>query len=60
MRWQNKLTKEERRHLKEDGNIRTKADMVATRKGQKALDPTKEVCRDCQRIAVKLGIEQAK
>lgn len=57
MRWQKKLNKAELTHLRKDANVRTLAELKETRAGQKALDPAKEVCWDCRRIAIKLGIE---
>jgi hypothetical protein len=48
MKWQDKLTKAELRHLRVDAGCRTLADLKACREGQKKLDPTKEVCFLCR------------
>ena len=55
--WRDKLNKKQRAHLKDAGILR-QSDVKKTRDGQRemAIDG-KEVCRECQSIAVTLGIE---
>jgi len=54
--WKRKLNKEELQHLKEN-DIITLVDLKETRLHQKHLELTREVCRDCRNIAIKVGIE---
>ena len=58
MKWQKKLTKKEMTHLKKDAGCDTLAQFRENRDGQRLLDPTKEVCFECRRIAIKLGGEK--
>ena len=58
--WTDNCTADQKRHLKEHG-IRTKADMVASRKAQIELvnqtQGADEACRTCRAIARAVGIE---
>ena len=58
MNWQKKLTANERKHLNEH-EIRTLADVRTTRKMQAEMqgDDVRDACRECQTIALKLGLE---
>ncbi len=56
MKWQDKLTKAEKEHMREQ-KMRTKWDMEQNRKGQKGLDSAREVCWTCRSIAQKMGLE---
>lgn len=55
MRWQQKLTKEERKHLRKNG-ITTLYELKEIREWQTRLTD-KVVCWDCKSIARKVGIE---
>lgn len=57
MKWQNKLNKHDKTHLREQG-MRTLQDIAAMRNDQRKLTGGKdEACMDCKSIAIKLGIE---
>ena len=54
MKWQNKLTKKELKHVKEwcDGTLR------GLRNARTHQNATGEKCYECQKIAKKLGLEK--
>jgi len=62
MKWNDRLTKTERRHLRESGCL-TLAAFVRTVEAQKATrranndNPALEPCWECRRIAQKLNLE---
>ena len=58
MRWQDKLTKKELKHIKETTTTPTLAHFKTNRKHHNAEPGGKEPCYECRHIAIKLGLEE--
>ncbi len=54
--WTDKLTKAQVQHLL-DAGITSLDTLAESRKAQRQLDPTHEVCWDCLAIVQRLGLE---